>query len=226
MPQGIQDKFVFLEAGSASAIIQATSPAEWDDILSVLDTFTLNPQTWLKAGGNRGDVAKELDQLFEDRGWAERRLDISTTGYLLNRGGKTVHTFDTLYQEGYLVDNFKGTIAVDIEWNAKDGNLDRDMTAYRSWHEAGVLSGAVIITKELDEQRLLMRELLDDWNSHVPESEQLQKSPIDLGTTTTTNFSKAALRLRRGVHGTCPLLIVGVGRQAWNRKPYQGPNVS
>lgn len=226
MPPQIRGKYRFLESGSAAAIMRVVCPNEWSDILSALDTFKLNPQTWLKAGGNRGDVAKELDSLFERRGWAERRLDIETTGYLLNKKKERIHTFETQYQEGYLVDNFKGRIAVDVEWNAKDGNLDRDMTAYRTWYEAGVISGAVIITKELEEQRLLCQELLAEWNNRAPQEEMVSKSPIDLGTTTTTTFDKAALRIRRGVNGTCPLLIVGVGRNAWNKKPYLGPNVS
>lgn len=226
MPPDLRDKYQFLESGSAAAVLSVVSPTEWKDVLSALDEFELNPQTWLKAGGNRGDVAKELDGLFEKRGWAERRLDIETKGYLVGKDGKRIFTFDTQYQEGYLVDNFKGRVAVDVEWNAKDGNLDRDMTAYRTWYEAGVLSGAVIITKELEEQRVLRDELLNKWNEQAPDDEKVLKSPIDLKTTTTTNFGKAALRMRRGVNGTCPLLIVGVGRNAWNNQPYMGPKIS
>ncbi|MCB4825330.1 hypothetical protein LHA35_26810, partial [Roseicella sp. GB24] len=44
-----------------------------------------------------------------------------------------------------LVDNFKGRVVLDVEWNAKDGNLDRDLASYRSWYEAGVISAGVII---------------------------------------------------------------------------------
>lgn len=226
IPPEIRGKYQFLESGSAAAVLSVVSPEEWQDVLSALDEFELNPQTWLKAGGNRGDVAKELDGLFDKRGWTERRLDIETKGYLLDKKSDVKHVFETQYQEGYLVDNFKGRVAVDVEWNAKDGNLDRDMTAYRTWHEAGVLSGAVIITKELEQQRRLRDELLGGWNSQAPDDERVVKSPIDLSTTTTTTFEKAALRMKRGVNGTCPLLIVGVGRNAWNKQPYKGPNVS
>ncbi|MDO5034860.1 MAG: BglII/BstYI family type II restriction endonuclease [Actinomycetaceae bacterium] len=226
MPPEIRAKYWFLETGSAAAVMSVVSPTEWEDILSALDEFHLNPQTWLKAGGNRGDVAKELDGLFEKRGWAERRLDLEVKGFLLNRKKEKVKEFVTQYQEGYLVDNFKGRIAVDVEWNAKDGNLDRDMTAYRTWYEAGVLTAGVIITKELEEQRVLYKELEKEWNDSAPEDQRITKPLIDLGTTTTTNFAKATLRIQRAVQGTCPLLVVGVGRNAWNRQPYLGPNVS
>lgn len=220
MPPHIRRRFEFLETGSACAVIQTVCPQEWADILSVLDVYSLDPQTWMKAGGNRGDVAKEIDGLFEERGWCERRLDLETFGYLVNRGGQRVYEFDPLFQEGYLVDNFKGRVAVDVEWNAKDGNLDRDMTAYRSWYEAGILSAGVIITKDQDALKALAYRLWDEWNVNLPPEERVVKLPIDMGTTTTTNFDKAAMRVRRGVMGTCPLLVVGLSEKSWNGRPY------
>jgi hypothetical protein len=60
-----------------------------------------------------------------------------TQGVLLTKAGKEVERLAEVYQEGYLVDNFKGRVALDVERNAKDGNLDRDLSAYRAWHEAG-----------------------------------------------------------------------------------------
>ena len=37
----------------------------------------------------------------------------------------------------YRIDNVKGRCAVDVEWQAKDGNLDRDIAAYRALYDAG-----------------------------------------------------------------------------------------
>lgn len=50
-----------------------------------------------------------------------------------------------VFNEGYKVDNVKGRMALDIEWNAKDGNLDRDIGAYRALYDAGLIDGAVVI---------------------------------------------------------------------------------
>jgi hypothetical protein len=44
-----------------------------------------------------------------------------------------------VHNEGYKVDNVKGRIALDVEWNAKDGNLDRDIGAYRALYDAGLM---------------------------------------------------------------------------------------
>ena len=138
MSSSLRGKYEFLETGSAAAILRAVNPEEWGDILDMLELFTLNPQSWLKAGGNRGDIDKEIDGMFEERIWAERRLDIETVGYLLNKKREVVHIFEKQYQEEYLVDNFKDRVALDVEWNAKDGNLDRNITAYRTWFKAGL----------------------------------------------------------------------------------------
>ena len=118
------------------------------------------------------------------------------------------------------MDNFKGRVALDVEWNAKDGNLDRDLSAYRAWHEAGVISAAVLITQD----RLALKELANRiWASYqetLPIGQRNPRLPVDLSTSTTTNLEKAALRVRRGVMGTCPLLVVAATQATWNGQPY------
>jgi len=111
-------------------------------------------------------------------------------------------------------------VALDVEWNAKDGNLDRDLSAYRAWHEAGVISAAVLITQDRIALKALAEKLWIEYQETLPDSERSARLPIDLGTSTTTNLEKAALRVRRGVMGTCPLLVVAATQATWNGKPY------
>ncbi|MRD48719.1 restriction endonuclease [Caenimonas koreensis DSM 17982] len=216
----IRSRWAFLETSSAAAVLRSVCPEEWSDITAVLRSFSLNPSRWLKAGGNRGDIAKEIDEMFCTRGWLETRVDLVTRGVLLSRREEVLSELPEMRQEGYLVDNFKGRVALDVEWNAKDGNLDRDLSAYRAWHEAGVISAAVLITQD----RLSLKALAEQlWAAHLtslPPEDRVARLPIDLGTSTTTNLEKAALRVRRGVMGTCPLLIVAATRATWNGAPY------
>ena len=216
----IRQRWEFLETSSACAVLRSVCPEEWQDIVAVLDTFALDPARWLKKGGNRGDIAKEIDDLFAGRGWREMRLDLQTQGILVSRGGEEVDRLPPLLQEGYLVDNFKGRVVLDVEWNAKDGNLDRDLSAYRAWHEAGVISAAVLITQNRAALKSLAERLWFDYQNTLPEDRRNPRLPIDLNTSTTTNLEKAALRVRRGVMGTCPLLIVAATEQTWNGLPY------
>jgi hypothetical protein len=220
LPSSVRKRWAFLETSSAAAVLRSVCPDEWRDIVEVLAAFSLEPSRWLKKGGNRGDIAKIIDGMFAERGWREIRVDLATQGVLMTKAGKEVERLDEVYQEGYLVDNFKGRVALDVEWNAKDGNLDRDLSAYRAWHEAGVISAAVLITQDRAALKDLARQLWAEHQQTLPARRRNAKLPIDLGTSTTTNLEKAALRVRRGVMGTCPLLIVAATSATWNGKPY------
>ena len=210
-----------METNSACAIMKAVCPSEWNDIVRVLSTYRLDPSTWLKKGGNRGDVPEQIDDIFHKSGWSEARLDLETKVKIYDKNGNQTAVLPAVYQEGYLVDNFKNRVVLDVEWAAKDGNLDRDLAAYRSWHEAGLISAGVIITRDRLSLLKLARKL---WNAHqktLPASQRVSKLPVDLTTSTTTTFDKAALRVRRGVMGTCPVLIVGANERTWNGQPFK-----
>lgn len=221
LPPDIRRRWTFMETSSAAAVLRSVCPGEWRDILHVLATFALDPAHWLKKGGNRGDIARRIDDAFAALGWREMRVDLRTQGVLLGRNGNELGRLPEVVQEGYLVDNFKGRVALDVEWNAKDGNLDRDLSAYRAWHEAGVIAAAVLITQDWLVLKGLALRLWNAYQATLPTPERNQKLPIDLGTSTTTNLEKAALRVRRGVMGTCPLLVVAATEATWNGQPYQ-----
>ena len=220
LPITARNHWRFIETNSAAAVMKAVCPDEWADIVHVLSTYRLNPSTWLRAGGNRGDIAKQIDQMFQDRGWQEARLDLKTNGILYSKDLVMIGELDPVYQEVYLVDNFKGRVVLDVEWNAKDGNLDRDLASYRSWYEAGVISAGVIITKDRLSLLELARQIWQDYQETLPDSERNDRLPIDLGTSTTTTYDKAAMRVRRGVMGTCPVLVVAATADTWNGQPY------
>lgn len=220
LPQVARSHWSFMESNSAAAVMQAVCPQEWLDIVDVLSTYRLDPSSWLKAGGNRGDIAEQIDEEFAKRGWREARLDLETKGILYLRGGEKLGELPSVYQEGYLVDNFKNRIVLDVEWNAKDGNLDRDLASYRSWFEAGVISAGVIITKDRLALLRLARRLWADYQATLPDEDRSSRLPIDLTTSTVTAFDKAQMRVRRGVMGSCPVLIVAANEATWNGKPY------
>lgn len=230
MPSRIFDRYAWMETGYAAAVLQATSPDEYNDLLTVLDNFSLSPNSWLVAGGNKGDIAAMLDDRFRELGWKETRIDTQVRGIFMTdfrrlRGDyvpQQRETVPTIYSEGFRVDNHKGRMIVDIEWNAKDGNLDRDLSAYRSWYEYGLINGAVIITKDRPALLHLARHVWGEYQETLPERERNPKLPIDLSTSTTTSFDKAEIRVNRQGAGTCPVLIVGVTDATWDGTPFTG----
>ena len=221
LPAVARDHWEFMESDSAAAVMKAVCPSEWEDIVHVLSTYRLSPEFWLKPGGNRGDIAEQIDGKFSTRGWQEARLDLVTTAILSNSSHAVIGTLPPVRQEGYLVDNHKGRVVLDVEWNAKDGNLDRDLASYRSWYEAGVISAGVIITKDRLRLLTLARRIWAEYQAPLPEETQTSKLPIDLTTSTVTAFDKAQMRVRRGVMGTCPVLIVAASERTWDGQPYR-----
>lgn len=219
LPPAARNHWAFMESNSAAAVMHAVCPDEWNDIVEVLSTYRLDPSSWLKPGGNRGDVAEQIDDEFAKRGWNETRLDLETRGILYSRDNELIGELPRVYQKGYLVDNFKNRVVLDVEWNAKDGNLDRDLASYRSWFEAGVIAAGVIITKDRLSLLSLARRLWSAYQQTLPPGERSSRLPIDLSTSTVTAFDKAEMRIKRGVMGTCPVLIVAANEMTWNGKP-------
>lgn len=232
-PANILDKYTFMETGSASKIAEAVCPLELNDIIEVLNDFVLSSRLLLTKGGNRGPIPIILDGAFSDRGWIEARIDLYKRAFIFQgQNAPTVaedplgenannHLVSETYQQGYSVDNVKGRIALDVEWNPKDGNLDRDFSAYRAWHNEGLIDLAILITRMHEETRVIADEAWAEFIEIEPDFAS-EKQTVDYRTTTTANFEKARERILRGDLGTCPILVIGIGKKTWDGLPWDG----
>ncbi|GIU90316.1 MAG: hypothetical protein KatS3mg010_1415 [Acidimicrobiia bacterium] len=206
IPEDVRSRYELAEVRKAAQVLAATNPAEFAEIIDVLRHFELVETDVTDAGGSKSAVPKRLDEAFREKGWREGRHDTRITSELLVMPYKPagekkpiVKTTEVL-NEGYKVDNVKGRVAVDVEWNAKDGNLDRDLGAYRALYDAGIIDGAVIITRTQD-----MKDL----------AAELGVKKFD--TTTTTNIEKLLPRLTRGDGAGCPVLAVAITPRCLSR---------
>jgi len=202
VPEHVLARFEWREVRNAAAIVKATNQEEWNDIAEVLADFQLTLAELMSPGGNKSGLTGRLERAFKDRGWRESRLDTEITltteqrPYRAAGETKTRRETSSVANQGYLVDGFKGRIALDVEWNAKDGNLDRDLGTYRAMYEAGFLDAGVIVTRTQDDLRAAA--LVDDPDT------------TKFSTTTTTNLDKLVPRLTRGDAGGCPVLAVAI----------------
>jgi hypothetical protein len=200
-PEDVRERYDMREVRNASAVIANTNPAEFEELVAVLRGFSLSTEDILRPGKNEGQIAKRLNREFRERGWREGRHDTKITSLLSlmpykPSGEKKAVVIETeVLNEGYKVDNVKGEVALDIEWNAKDGNLDRDVSAYRALYEGGIIAAGVVLTRTMTDLRELGQKL---------------GRPRFLATTTTTNLGKLEPRLTRGDAGGCPLLAIAI----------------
>jgi len=230
LPQDILDRYQVMETGSAAKIIQAVCGNELADIISVMRSFVLTSRLLLTPGGNRGPIPITIDEAFDELGWIEARVDIEKKTYYFPGQNANISAetepdkfIDNLvsrtYQRGYSIDNVKGRLAADVEWNPKDGNLDRDFAAYRAWFDEGIIVAAILITRLHDSTKELTRAIWQKYITDYPEHAD-EKQPVDLSTTTTANYEKAVQRITRGDLGTCPILMFGIGEKTWDGKPW------
>lgn len=210
------ERYEFREVRNAAAILTATNPDLAVEIEAVLAEFALRTADLVNAGGSESKLAKRVNGSFRSRGWREARvdtdIDLKLRIYPYAPAGekKAIVTSTQVSNEGYKVDNFKGRVALDLEWNAKDGNLDRDISAYRALYDAGLIDVAVLITRTQTDLRELGTRLRIEAGVDPEEAKKV------LGTSTTTNLDKLLPRLTRGDGGGCPILVVAICARTWD----------
>lgn len=216
IPEHVRARYEFRESRNAAAILAATNYYEFHDLCVVLGRFVLATSDLINPGGNQSALAARLNGYFRHCGWREGRVDTRITTelriypYLLAGEHEPRIERSEVFNEGYKVDNVKGRVALDVEWNAKDGNLDRDIGAYRALYEVGRIDAAVIITRTQDDLRQFAYRLAIE----AGQSEKDARSR--LGTTTTTNLTKLEPRMTRGDAGGCPLLAIAISSRCWS----------
>lgn len=206
-PSDVLARYQFAETRNAATVFAATNPVAFEQVVGVLRNFRLHTADLLTPGGQESDLAARANRLFRERGWREARVDtliqLSLQRTPLREAGETSlpAVVTETRNEGYKVDNFRDRVALDVEWNAKDGNLDRDISAYRSLYDAALIDVGVLVTRTL-ELRELGRELGLAAGMSPEQAKRI------LNTTTTTNREKLLPRMTRGDAGGCPLLAV------------------
>jgi hypothetical protein len=204
VPADVLARYDFRETRNAAAVLVASNPVAFGEILDVLREFRLIATDITDAGGSESQVPIRLNRAFRDRGWREARYDTHVRSVVRVRpyapGEVATEQETQSVSLGYLVDNVKDRVALDVEWHAKDGNLDRDVGAYRAFYEGAIIDGGVIITRSFASIRALSIELGREKG---------------FATTTTTTIEKLTDRLSRGDGGGCPILGVAITRATY-----------
>lgn len=224
VPQSLLERYAVAETRNAAMLFAATHPEEFDDFCRVLDAFYFDVDRIVRPGGSKHLIAIELDEAFRELGWREGKYDqeLTTTltlqpyrpaGERWSESRKTSNSYG-----GHKIDNVKGRVGLDVEWNPKDGNLDRDFSNFRALYDGGAIDVGVILTRVGNGMRELWSDIIAQSKEVAPGRdwgpawrERISKTPIDpLGTTTTSNFEKLMPRVERGDGGGCPILAIAI----------------
>lgn len=219
LPKELLSRYVVAETRNAAAVLWATNRRAFDELVAALNEFQILRKDLVTAGGQETQLAKRFNRSFRKRGWREARVDteielnLRIYPYAPDGEKNTRVVTTTTLNPGFKVDNFKDRVALDLEWNAKDGNLDRDLGAYRALYDAGLIDVAVIVTRTMDDLRQFAKQVR--LESGMPEAEARKL----LSTTTTTNLDKLLPRLTRGSGGGCPILAIAISSHTYESAP-------
>lgn len=199
IPESIAEKYEFNNYNSAVEILTQSFPDEFSEIVSAMEAFCIRLEDIRKKGGNESNIPKRLNGLLRPLGWKELEISGDLVVRLLEgkQRKKEVAREFTLEEfiSGHKIDYVKGQVAVDMEWNSKDQTFDRDLYAFRTFYECGVISCGVIITRS---ER--MNQLFDTLGEDIKKK---------YGASTTW-MGKLTPRIHARRHGGCPLLVIGL----------------
>jgi hypothetical protein len=182
VPPDIDANYEVHEWRNALTILQHAYMTEWEDILEVLRGFRLRRSFIDVAGGRKSKVAEALDGALYERGWEERKFN---TGTVVD---EIVYPSPT-----HNVDCFKGSVALEVEWNNKDPFFDRDLNNFRLLFELRVIGVGVIITRCDELQEIFVS--LNRGQSYGA---------------STTHMSKLLPKVEGGGAGGCPVVVFGI----------------
>lgn len=209
----------------AAAILKTSFPSELAEIEQALCDFRITTEDIAKPGGNESDIPKQFSASLRPHQWHETRIQgdliirvFEQSEEILPTGKLKKHKLEeqppvTLenYIDGHKIDYVKGRVALDMEWNSKDQTYDRDLYALRMFHECGIISVAILITRSeklntvFDKLPLLKKDgTVDTKPDGTP---KLCKQKYGASTTW---MGKLLYRLNAGRHGGCPVLVFGI----------------
>jgi len=209
----------------ASAILKNSFSSELVEIEDALLNFTITTEEIAEPGGNESKIPKKISAMLRPKNWYETRIqgDLlirvhEQSEEILESGKIKKHTLPekeliTLknYIDGHKIDYVKGRVALDMEWNSKDQTFDRDLYAFRMFHECGIISLAVLITRseKLNEVFNVLPLKKKDGSIDLDDEGDPKLCKQKYGASTTW-MGKLLYRLNAGRHGGCPVLVFGI----------------
>ncbi len=198
IPESVTARYELHNFNSAVEILSQSYPNEFAQIMEALEQFDIKVEDITVKGGNESPIPKKFSALLRPMGWKELEISGDLAVRLLEGKARNVIAREFTLKEfisGHKIDYVKGEVAVDLEWNSKDQTFDRDLYAFRTFYECGVITCGVIITRS-EELNNVFSVLGDSIKKKYGAS--------------TTWMGKLLPRIHARRHGGCPLLVIGI----------------
>ena len=196
LPQEFLNLYEVHNFRHAVEVLSTGCKQDFDELIQSLTDFRFTTAEILAAGGNESKIPKLIAAPLRPLGWYETRINGDLIVKVISHtdeGAKEALSRIEDYIDGHKVDFIKNRVAFDLEWNSKDQTFDRDLYAFRAFHEAGVISAAVLLTRS---------QSLNDVFRKLGIMSKYGAS--------TTWMGKLLYRMKAGRNGGCPVLVLGI----------------
>ena len=182
VPSDLRDLYEVYEYRHAAALLYSEFPVLYAEVCESLREFRFTRTQVTESGGNESEIPKTFSRLLRPKGWIEGKLSATLT----------VNS-QIVQQDTHKIDYIKRRVAFDLEWNSRNGTLDRNLLAVRTFFDYDKVSVGVVVTRS------------ESLNSLFRQLGVLKKYGPS-----TTHMGKLLRRLEAGAGGGCPLLIFGI----------------
>lgn len=219
VPEDVRALYEVHSYKGAATILGQSCRDEFSEILDALRAFRITRNDIVEAGGNETRIPKIFSGLLRPKGWLETRVrgDLLVTMHsVAGEGKKRVVRTETItrtdFVDGHKIDYVKRGVAFDLEWNSKDQTFDRDLYAFRSFSDCGVIRAAVLVTRSaalngVFETLGVRKDAAGNPLLHNNGRPKLVKEKYGASTTW---MGKLLYRLNAGRNGGCPVLVFGI----------------
>ena len=196
LPAEILERYEVHNYRHAAEVLATGCRNEFAELIEALGKFRLTTADIVAKGGNESQIPKHVASLFRPMRWFETRIRgdlVVTIETHLEEGLEKTETRLDDFMDGHKIDFVKNRVAFDLEWNSKDQTFDRDLYAFRAFHEAGIISAAVLLTRSADLNEVFKKlGVMPKYGA------------------STTWMGKLLYRLKAGRNGGCPVLVLGI----------------
>ena len=200
IPEDIRALYEVHNYHHAAEVLSTSYPEEFEEIMNALRNFRITDADLIVGGGNETIIPKKFSEILRPLNWYETKIqgDLLIRKIVSGAGkGKKKTLAEEMkienFLDGHKVDYVKNQVAFDLEWNSKDQTFDRDLYAFRAFHECRLIGAAVLVTRS------------EAMNTAFKRLGIMKKYGAS-----TTWMGKLLYRLNAGRNGGCPVLVFGI----------------
>lgn len=210
IPESLQQKYDFYNYNYAVEILTQAFPEEWDELVNCLESFKLSINDLTEAGGAETKIPGKIDSTLYPEGWRNVKIKGDLHIDFFERKIDQKQYDDEASQErivyrfidGHHIDYYKPGVGIQLEWNKKDIDFDRALTAVRGFHESQIISVGVVITRG-ESLTQAFKEIIG------PDGRPIVKK---YGASSTW-MGRLVPRIEARQAGECPVLAIGIRKE-------------